>query len=504
MHGKQLNKLRFQSSTAKSWTLKTWEISRVLTCPFFCVTRQIRTFLEIRMSNELVGPEEVAKSLFGKRLDFCGTSRQSVNPRFLSTTSVRLLQAFFVGLGSFCLAIGRLQLDLLRSMKQELELAPRTSFTLSTCTEMALKKRLRNIAAESIGNIVAMKRCLRDVVAIHNTVKSSSRNLTVCKFWVLKIPRLTVKQSQLPAFPEFAAKIAAQRSRHSVTWSSDVSVSLREPLNAMLFIFNSRISSCFFGKSSICHGLWRRIRLINFSSQHRCFFRQRLCLFLTLFRSFVKLFSASEPLSVAENLVSICPTIEMILDLAIVVHVRSLHKLNFEMTTPNIDSASGPRNNWPVYRVHLLFFWVHPQLPEFWDLCEFQSSPQLKLQIYPSGFCGTRPFRQKMSYSIARTSAFNCTEDWDASIDASARKLLWESRCCRCNCSSWKLRCWWKASWFFFACNIAEYFWRYGFVRTPSFSWRASVSAISLSHPICRRLIKWFNTWDNRRGNFCH
>ena len=28
------------------------------------------------------------------------------------------------------------------------------------------------------------------------------------------------------------------------------------------------------------------------------------------------------------------------------------------------------------------------------------------------------------------------------------------------------------------------------FVRTPSFSWRASVSAISLSHPICRRLIK--------------
>ena len=71
------------------------------------------------MSNELVGPEEVAKSLIGKRLDICGTSRESVNPRFLSTTSVRLLQAFFVGLGSFCLAIGRLQLDLLLSMKQK-------------------------------------------------------------------------------------------------------------------------------------------------------------------------------------------------------------------------------------------------------------------------------------------------------------------------------------------------------------------------------------------------
>ena len=41
-----------------------------------------------------------------------------------------------------------------------------------------------------------------------------------------------------------------------------------------------------------------------------------------------------------------CPALEMILDFAIVVeHIRSLHKLNFEMTTPNIDSASGPRNN---------------------------------------------------------------------------------------------------------------------------------------------------------------
>ena len=63
----------------------------------------MRTFLEIRMSNELVGPEVVAKSLFDKRLDICGTSRQSVHSRFLSTTSVRLFPAFFVGLGSFCL-----------------------------------------------------------------------------------------------------------------------------------------------------------------------------------------------------------------------------------------------------------------------------------------------------------------------------------------------------------------------------------------------------------------
>ena len=114
----------------------------------------------------------------------------------------------------------------------------------------------------------------------------------------------------------------------------------------MLFIFNSRISSCLFGKSSNLS--WT---LETYSTQQLLFATSLFLPIETLFlldfvQKLRQVASASEPLFVAENLVSMSPAIEMILDFAIVfVHIRSLHKLNFEMTTPNIDSASGPRGN---------------------------------------------------------------------------------------------------------------------------------------------------------------
>ena len=48
----------------------------------------------------------------------------------------------------------------------------------------------------------------------------------------------------------------------------------------------------------------------------------------------------------AEDPVSVHHATETFLDAAVVVcHVRPPNKLNFEMTTPNIDSAVGPRKN---------------------------------------------------------------------------------------------------------------------------------------------------------------
>ena len=66
--------------------------------------------------------------------------------------------------------------------------------------------------------------------------------------------------------------------------------------------------------------------------------------FLTIVQRFVKLLLASQEL----------PAICMIL--AIVdFHNQSLHKLKFEMHTPIVESAVGPRRNLPVCCVNLLF-----------------------------------------------------------------------------------------------------------------------------------------------------
>ena len=53
-------------------------------------------------------------------------------------------------------------------------------------------------------------------------------------------------------------------------------------------------------------------------------------------------------------------------------------------------------------------------------------------------------------------------------------------------------------------CNIVADSWRFGFlVELTLFSWRESVSVISLPRPISKRLIIWCNTWDRSRGKFC-
>ena len=106
------------------------------------------------------------------------------------------------------LLLGRLQLDLLLSLKQkgdsrgvatntcdeELELAPTTGFILSTCTEVEkINAVQKNIAAQRIGNIAASKICYRHVVAIHNTIESVSRHLFVGRFRVLEFCGLLKK-----------------------------------------------------------------------------------------------------------------------------------------------------------------------------------------------------------------------------------------------------------------------------------------------------------------------
>ena len=63
--------------------------------------------------------------------------------------------------------------------------------------------------------------------------------------------------------------------------------------------------------------------------------------------------------------------------------------------TPGIDSASGPRGDQPFHRMRLHFFGFLPMLTEEKDFFELQSSPQLELRTSPSGFCRTRPFRQR-------------------------------------------------------------------------------------------------------------
>ena len=84
-----------------------------------------------------------------------------------------------------------------------------------------------------------------------------------------------------------------------------------------------------------------------------------------------------------ENLFSVILATTMILDFAIVVfHSQSLHKVNFEMNTPSVDSAVGPRRNLLICCVSLLFFGVLPQRPECREFYT-PSSPQLEMRPPP-------------------------------------------------------------------------------------------------------------------------
>ena len=58
---------------------------------------------------------------------------------------------------------------------------------------------------DQIQKLAARRLRLRDVVTIHNTVASSSRHLTVGRFWIFNFRGFLYKFVKCPAIPEFAA-----------------------------------------------------------------------------------------------------------------------------------------------------------------------------------------------------------------------------------------------------------------------------------------------------------
>ena len=132
--------------------------------------------------------------------------------------------------------------------EKELVRTPKTGFALSTCTEVELiLGDSKTSLLEELAKIAASQIRFRDVTAIQNAYGNLSRHLTVFAGsgslnFAASCKTFTVSRSSRICYESRFDRDSLQ-SRLSVTLPSDFSVLLTEPCNAMLFVFNSRISS---------------------------------------------------------------------------------------------------------------------------------------------------------------------------------------------------------------------------------------------------------------------
>ena len=146
---------------------------------------------------------------------------------------------------------------------------------------------------------------------------------------------------------------------------------------------------------------------------------------ISLRNIFRQVASAHEPLFVdAENLVSILLAIDMIHDFVnVVFQIQSVHKLNFEMKTPNIDSAIEVIDETSI-RIFFSSEFTSFLTVEIFSIfnrllllnCELLHLDFAKLVLFDRG---VKFHRSELGIQLRKRLRCN--------IDASARRFLWES-----------------------------------------------------------------------------